>query len=302
MGNIVFCTDSKYAPYLAVLIYSILVNTKYPLKFFVLYSSLTDEAERDLKTVVSAFKDRDGRAYEIEFRKVDIKSMLDIRGLKVTPFRDSYDPYTRLFAADIFADTELDKMLYLDVDMVCKGDIEKLFTACESVKTLAGVLDTVSLSLNYKLLTPTYINSGMLYFSLDYLRRIDFSGRCIDFINQNAEDLEYPDQDVINNAIPENELVLVDQSFNEYLHSKDALKKALILHFTGPGKPWIKGLRWRQKKVYWLTYALCTKLLLKGASINGFLRKVLFHLLSISRSVVNIMLSLKELIVGKKMV
>ena len=47
-GNLVFCTDSRYSQHLAVLLYSMLLNTSIDLRFFVLYSSLDQEAGEEL--------------------------------------------------------------------------------------------------------------------------------------------------------------------------------------------------------------------------------------------------------------
>ena len=58
--------------------------------------------------------------------------------------------------------------------MESRKDLAPLLDKAEEIDTFAGVLDTVSLKLGYKLLTPHYINSGLLICSLAYLNKIDF--------------------------------------------------------------------------------------------------------------------------------
>lgn len=301
MGNLIFCTNSRYAPHLAVLIYSILCNSKLPLTFYVLYSSLDQQSENILRNVVESFDRAEERSVKIVFVKADIEQILKDKNLQLKPFRDSYDTYTRFFLTELLKPYNLKKAIYLDVDMICRQDIAVMFSALENISTFGGVLDTVSLGLDYYYLTPSYVNVGMLMLDFDYLERINFSQRCVDFINNcDMDKLTCNDQDVINNIIPEEDLVLVDQSFNEYLHSKSAVKKAVILHYTGPGKPWMKHIRWRLKKVCWLTYYISTAAFLHGFQIGKTGRSAIFHFLSLVRGIINFYLSLKELIVGRK--
>lgn len=301
IGHIVFCTDDRYAKYLSVLIYSILVNTKEPLKFYVLFSSLSGLSRDTLNHTVAAFSDKNGSPYEIRFIKVDIKSILENKNLNVSTFRECFDPYTRLFLPEILKDYHLDKIIYLDVDMVCKGDIKELLDVHSTINTFGGVLDTVSINLKYPLITPSYINSGMLLISLNYLKQIDFINKCVEFINkQKQEDLICPDQDIINNVIPAKDLILVNQRFNEYSPKKEKVNKALILHYTGPYKPWMEETRWRLKKVYWIAYRDSLVAFLKN---SGKLSKkdiaCRLKLLRYLRVLFNLKLSLKNLFAAK---
>lgn len=300
-NNIVFSTDSRYAKYLGVLLYSLLDNTSRPLNFFVLYSSLDESSRHQLEFIVNYYKNTKKIACTIEFIHVDIEQKIKEHGLNVATFRGCFDPYTRLFVSEIFAGRdELDKLIYLDVDMLCKQDIAPLLDKAAQITTFAGVLDTVSIKLGYKLLTPHYINSGLLICSLSYLRELNFVDKAVSFIQEHQADLVCPDQDVINNVIPDGDLILLEQRFNEYLPGKQAVNNAVILHYTGPFKPWMKETRWRLKKVYWRAYQLYLSLLPHNLAQGPKTKKALFMFLACSRVFINIYMSLKKLFSRKK--
>ena len=298
-GNLVFCTDSRYAQHLAVLIYSILLHTSVPLNFFVLYSSLNDKDREQLNSLIERMSCMRDLAFTIEFIPVDVKAKLEEHGLNVNSFRDCFDPYTRLFVTEIFAGRNLDKLIYLDVDMVCKGDIAPLVAECEKLVTFGGVLDTVSIKLNYPLITPTYINSGLLLLSLSYLSRINFIEKCAVFIKEHLQDLVCPDQDVINNVISASDLKLISQRYNEYLPSKEKVAAAVILHYTGPFKPWMPQTRWRMKKVYWQAYRKGCEACLAGKNADLTFVKRQIRKYAKLRPVFNLMVSLRKHLGGK---
>lgn len=299
MGNIVLCTDRRYAHHVAVLIYSILLHSSVPLNFYVLYSSLDDKDRTQLTSLIERMTSLRGHDFSIEFIPVDVKSKLESHGLSVNTFRGCFDTYTRLFVTEVLQGRG-DKFIYLDVDMVCKGDIAPLVLECEYVDTWAGVLDTVSIKLNYPLITPTYINAGLLLFSLNYLEKIDFIDRCAAFIHDHVDQMVCNDQDVINNVIPAADLKMLDQHWNEYLPSKDKVSSAVILHYTGPFKPWMPQTRWRMKKVYWQAYRKGCEAFLTGKDADLTYVERWISRYAALRPVFNLKLSLRNLFKPKE--
>ena len=106
----------------------------------------------------------------------------------------------RLLLPDLLP--EYDKVLYLDCDMVVRNDLGRLFreTAMDS-HYLAGVVEA-SLDFQVPHLEAigcpqgSYINSGFLIMNLDKLRK---DGLVPTFIEASkADNLEFPDQDVLN--------------------------------------------------------------------------------------------------------
>lgn len=102
----------------------------------------------------------------------------------------------RLFAPEILKD--LDKVIYLDADLIVLDDIQKLWDF--DVKYIAGVQDPL-----YKLLAKRnnlknlYINSGVMVLNLKNLRKINYIEK-IQATQTDKYNLSLLDQDIINIA------------------------------------------------------------------------------------------------------
>ena len=301
-NNIVFSTDRSYAKYLGVLLYSILDNTSRPLNFFVLYSSLDDDSRQKLEVIVEVFKITKKLDFTIEFIQVDIEKKLQDYGLNVATFRGCFDPYTRLFVSDILAGRDLDKIIYLDVDMLCRMDLAPLLDKAEEISTCAGVTaDTSKLpSAANASHENTELNPGLLVCSLKYLKELDFSSKAVRIMQTQSTDGFCSVQEIISQAIPQADLVLLNPRFNVSTPTGSRVKSAVLLHYPGADKPWLKETHWRLKKVYWQAYLLYLLLLYRGLLIRRPTKKLLLGLLSVSRVFINCYMSLKQLIVGKK--
>lgn len=137
----------------------------------------------------------------------------------------------RMFLPDILP---LDKVIYLDCDLVVRGDIKGLWKY--NPKEIAGVLDPCS-SVR---ITDKYINSGVLVMNLKNLRSNDYKKRLL-AVQPRCRTM-LADQDVINLALDiENIPAKWNTPCRDY---KDQPKEyydkehAKIIHYTGRFKPW----------------------------------------------------------------
>ncbi len=302
-ANLVFCADQRCAPHAAVLLYSILLKSSVPLDIYFISAGCSDAVKVQLNALTSLYTKLRNLEFKLEIIEADVDEFLDSSGLKASYFDKPSARLLKMFLPDILADKGLRQVLYLDADMLCRGDIAELTAAVENVTTLAGVSEPEGLVRDYKLLTAPYLNAGVLGLNLEYLSKAGFSEKCADFIKFNFKDLsDAPEQDVINNVLSalEVEPVLLPQRFNEIRTEDKAIKSALLLHYSGNLKPWEKQTRWRLKNIYW--QAMCTSYvsLLRGMPMGPFMRGAVFQLYASLRGVINLYLSLKELIVGRK--
>ncbi|GAB3066858.1 glycosyltransferase family 8 protein [Micromonospora schwarzwaldensis] len=164
--------------------------------------------------------------------------------------------YLRLLLADLVPD-EVDRILYLDTDILCTGDLRPLYDTELNGAPLAAVRDAFTLTFAHNggipgldeeevgsLADRKYFNSGVLLIDVASWRNNGFTERCIRYLEQNAGKLRYPDQDALNvvfdgiwhelpkiwNEMESHELEWVGRSLTE----------ARLLHFAGPYKPWQK--------------------------------------------------------------
>lgn len=120
--------------------------------------------------------------------------------------------YYRILGIDLLP-RELNKVLYLDVDLIVKKSIRKLydidisgyaFGACEDIFGQINGLDIenhkrLSIPADYK-----YFNSGVLLMNLEYLRQNGQVNCILQNIFDNFERYYYVDQDVLNELYQDN--------------------------------------------------------------------------------------------------
>ncbi len=166
--------------------------------------------------------------------------------------------FFRLFMSEIFPE-EVEKVLYLDSDMIVRKSLKGLYQTNLENKAVAAVIDTFNYkidiynNLRYK---PAlgYFNAGMLLVNLKYWREHNVLGRCIDFIKNYPERMKYLDQDVLNYVLCE-EKIFVPLTYNAqtsfFLKTppisweldeelKELVKDPCIIHYVGSYKPWQK--------------------------------------------------------------
>lgn len=265
--NIVFCVNARYSELVPTVIESILLNTKDELfTFFVIYSSITKNAKICIEKTAHAFHP-DHQCVFIEFHAEEAFIDKDTGTNYATAFRNSYDAFTRIFLPDILKPHGIEKCLYLDVDLIANQSISPLIKILDSTDCVCGAKDIVFYEKNPDSHMLTFINSGVLTLNLKRLDEISFTEKCISFIMQHAGENIF-DQDAINMVLDGGYIKLIDQCFNEHRPKKSLVEKAVIIHYTGPYKPWALETRWRAKKFYWHMYHGANKLTLTGKNID----------------------------------
>ena len=265
--NIAFCINNAYASKAAVVMFSLLENHKDTyFNFYILSSDLSNESINYLNKLHKKYKNFTVvKVYVQPEIFKDIKSNVDYI---------SVETYYRFAIAELLPD--VDKILYLDADLVVNKNISEFYNTNLENYYLAGAEDSYITKVNHKpeinlSKDDLYINTGVLLMNLPLIRR---DGLCNKFI-QTTKDLwgttQYVDQDIIN-IVCNGRIKQVDNVYNftatdmqiEPLKQKDAS----IIHYTGPDKPWKKRKIkrgyiikfWRWKKYFfsptvWEIYA-----------------------------------------------
>jgi lipopolysaccharide biosynthesis glycosyltransferase len=242
---IFLASDDRYAPFVATTINSIAKNTKSFIDFYVLDGGILDANKQKIESLKEQFNN-----FSIEF--IDMKNA----GLERFPNMRHYslNTFSRYFIPDLKPD--LDKVLYMDVDIIVKGDIAELYNEDLGKYPLGAILEDF-FPLNYTYLMETfpdykggnnYFNAGVLLISLDYFRKNDLTQKLIDKTVELKEVLSCPDQDIFN-LFFENNFKVIDYKFNFMPDHDDCLLKLgkkeaiealdypVVLHYTGR-KPW----------------------------------------------------------------
>ena len=233
IANFLFVSDDKYVNNLGVCTYSLMHNTcQYAdkVRMFVMDCGITDESKSKLIAQTKRFDNA-----EIIF--YDINPLLD----EVVPKVENHwhrAIYGRLFLNKILEKYEgIDRIIYLDSDIIVNEPVMELFELDLQGKCLAGVEDADESArrnvLNIK--GHTYINSGVLVIDTKRWVELDAGKRVIEYINNFPDKLLYPDQDAIN-VILNDEILLIPLRYNFFwsICEKDIpkMKQYLEMSYT----------------------------------------------------------------------
>lgn len=254
MIHILFNIDNDYKAHCATVIRSILAHTKEDVTFHIVGV----------------------KSFIIEGVNVLCYDKPDISMLKYTNQvgHITMTATYRLFAPFILKD--LDKVIYLDCDILVLDDIKKLWE--RDVKYIGGVIDGLYKHNAQKNdLHHTYINSGVMVLNLKNLKKLNYLERIEQ--TQNGEyNIGLLDQDIINIAF-EKEIELLPEVWNVpakiYSETTEEMMQARnhpsIVHWCGWQKPWKDdvwfGKQWKEfevkpfkgKRAIVLTYAPVTE-------------------------------------------
>lgn len=251
--NIVFASDNNYAQHTAVAMASVLVNTKAPQK--IQFYLIDDEIQTENKEKITKTVQKLGGS--VEFIKIKNSRLEDC----YVSGELSRASYFRLDIANIL-DESIEKIIYLDCDLLVYDDIEKMWQLDMGGKAVAATCDLgimasarVRKQKNKFIGLPfnaPYFNAGVLMMDLAKWRQGNYAEAIIALATQN----KYPnhDQDALNKFFMNNwqEIPLrwdvIPPVFNLFLKivtKPDLRKKAIeakknpaIFHYAGGYKPW----------------------------------------------------------------
>ena len=238
-----FSSNDWYAEHLAVAIYSLLKHLSewYFAKIFILDGWISEKNKKLITSLWARFNNG-----EIEFILMD-RSKYGWRNTKGL----SQETYYRLELPELLP--EYEKILYLDVDIIVRGDISQLYNIDISSNSIWAVREITTINYYadlYNIKSPFWLffNAWVLMMNLKKLREINLKKSVLDFINTYNEKLIAYDQDALNviliqnwtslhpkyNALPFLRATkkgnVLKYSDNEF---KDAKKFPVIVHFAG---------------------------------------------------------------------
>ena len=254
MIHIILCTDENYVMPCGITIFSICYNNKCNHLFFhILTEGVSSSKKAEIKYLVETY------GQKIDF--YDVNSSLLGNVPVNNRFRISI--YYRLLMANILP-KNISKILYLDSDIIVRGNLQEIWEIDITDKALGAVLDQSCDDIrNYNRtnLLPLcgYYNSGVLLINLDYWRKAKIGEACIQYVNENCDKVIYPDQDALN-VVTQKLWAKLSFKYNVQAHMYHKANEILartnyidemmtasqtpfILHCTEALKPWMIGCR-----------------------------------------------------------
>lgn len=244
--NILVTLDAGYIPHLNVMLYSLLNrNSHARFDVYWLHSSVDRRDAASTEKVLGAR----GRLFLVH---ANVPELAD------APVSSRYprEIYYRIFAAR-YLPTSLDRVLYLDPDIVVNGDIRELYHLpmdryyfAAASHTGPFITTVSSLRLDMEEDSP-YINSSVMLMNLKRLRAEQDYGEVFDFIKKRKPFLILPDQDIISSLYGSRILALdtyrynmTDRLFRQHSVFEKNLtldwvrKNSILIHYCGRNKPW----------------------------------------------------------------
>lgn len=250
--NIALCADVNYSKTLATTISSILSNANKSdrFNFYILDGGLLEIDKEHLKQLKKI------KSFNIEFITIDKK---EFENYPTIHHWLSIAMYYRFKLPSLFK--TLDKLLYIDCDLIVRKSLKSLYEQ-ELCDCYAGVIEDINLKLDTlkepdlaqkmksRLGVEKYFNSGVMLLNLAKMRNDNIEAQCFNFINECPEKILYPDQCTLNSVF-RNNVKFLDDIFNFQFHDerqknykihqefyKNLKTQIVILHYTGPKKPW----------------------------------------------------------------
>lgn len=291
---IVFACDNNYALPLATVIESILSTAldKQSIKFFCLIPESFNNSNKSMITKLMDLHDVCDVTY------IDVGSMLSDIDMCIDHI--SYVTYFRFLIPGLLK--EYDRCLYLDVDMIIKGDLSDLYSSDLHGNYLGAVKHPLLFNRdqigNHKISPNSYFNAGMLLMNLKLMRDKGVEHRLLQEVEHKYK---IQDQDILN-VICHDKVKYLHLKYNfmirlknkRYwkrfmssfgLEFKQALRHPVIIHYADREKPWShEGLSYEEdwlncfRRTPFYTKMNLNRTILKKDNI-GFFKSLYWELL-----------------------
>lgn len=261
--NIVCATDDNFIQHCSIMLVSLLCNNK-DVDIYILTEGLTPSNKQIIEDEVS---DKGGR---VLFCNVD-STLINNLPLSKAPGLNhiSKATYYRLLIADILPQ-EVDKVIYLDCDIVVNDSLEELWQMDMTGKAIAASPQIGSGYNCERLGYPIedgYFNAGVTMMNLAYCRQKHITEELLEYAAENHEKLLLNDQDVLNGVLHNRAIHILPQwnmtsacymfeldkrgdkrngfVINDYAAAKKNIRERgmnpCIVHYVSKPKPWQDG-------------------------------------------------------------
>ena len=233
--NIMYCGDKGIARGVLVSILSILKYNKGVLHFYILTINYED---------TQAFTERSAKFLDKLVKKTNAKSFVKLidatevfaANLPKKNMGSYFTPCSmlRLYADKVPEIAKLDRVLYLDYDVVCRGDLSEFYeTGLEGIEA-AGVLDIYGKNFYHYhgLFKFDYMNSGVMLFNMKECLKTKIFERTVALCAKRW--MMLADQAALNKSIEKRKLM--PRRYNE--QAERPKEDTVLHHFSNNFKFW----------------------------------------------------------------
>ena len=248
--NILVTINKNYLKYLISMLRSLIYFNNVDINLYIISKDVTQDILTNYQEFVN---------------KINITILnFDDSILKDAPTTKRYPKtiYYRLFAYCVLPKS-IDRILYLDPDIIINGDLSDLYNMNFDGAALIGsttIKEPLRKFNELKNKAPKgapYLNTGVLLMNLNYLRHLTNKKEIYEYIEERKKFFTLPDQDIISalygkhiKLVPAEIYNLSDRGIKFHnLYNKDKInldfvkQNTKIIHYYGKNKPWNKNYK-----------------------------------------------------------
>ena len=251
--NICLCADNNVVEYMSALIVFILRNSSQDEEF--IFHIITSCISEENKNYINELKNI--KNFQLKYYNPIHREKFERWYSEKTPQKWPVEVFFKLDIPFILKD--LDKVLYLDCDMIAVNNFKELFDINMDNYTVAAAKDKLISNSHLKKIklnkSNGYFNSGLLLINIKNFNTLfpnDTFLEKIDKYLNNIKIVEYPEQDIIN-IIFNNKIKPIDSKYNcvSAIVKKDKeVQDTIIAHYTLL-KPLYKNAYPQKNKLYY---------------------------------------------------
>lgn len=241
--NIFVAVNEAYLDPLSVMLYSLQYHNPLYLKVYILHLDISKHIQKEFCKKVSKW----GKRLKIYFLKVDANNI----NKNIKYGRYGIEAVLRLALLKVLP-LNINKILWIDADIIVKGNIQKLYEVADYGQYAVVCEDMFPKKEKYELfsklglkMADKYFNSGIMLFYLSNMRKDFKEDEFLQWMDDNPDKLNYPDQNTLNLCLKRKLCWVKPEIYNLQLlrvtpHMKNSgmINQSKILHYNTKEKPW----------------------------------------------------------------
>ena len=280
--NIALCLNKKYIPYATVTVISLMLHETEDLDIYLVHQDMDDNDIRKMSASIEYAKEHLTDELRKRLSAVRVLPEVRLHSIRVDADRIPKEaPVTNNWTAEIYfrlmftelLPPEVDRILYMDCDMVAVHSVSQLYHCDLGDKLLCACIDLRAdicfddmQPMQKKMLGPLkekgyhYFNSGILLFDMNAMREHHSFDDYVKALKEWDYQVIAPDQDLLNYVNYDETKVIDWKRYNFF--ARNAAERVItsqsiydtdisVVHFPGP-KPWNNsGDHYEAELIWW---------------------------------------------------